>query len=282
MPETPASVSVALDAAEPLATDRMTMASTSSRATLTVVIPTRNVAHIIADCLASVAWADEILVIDMSSTDGTQAICSGFDRCRVIDRHDYIFGNVNHGIDQATSDWILRLDSDERITPELAVEIQGILADPAPSADGYLCWERIFILGRELRHGFGRRHHRRILFRPGVARYAVAREHEDLEWTGHWEETEHGYVHLNYRSVAHYLQKMDYYIEKDLDRTELPETTPSAWRGILEAARAFYYYYLKLQGFRDGWVGLLDASMRAIYQWVAYAKLRERWERAHA
>jgi hypothetical protein len=74
---------------------------------------------------------------------------------------------------------------------------------------------------------------------------------------------------------------MDYYIEKDLDRTQLPEAVPAAWRGILEAARAFYYYYLKLCGFRDGWLGLLDASMRAIYQWVAYAKLRERWERAH-
>jgi glycosyltransferase involved in cell wall biosynthesis len=244
-----------------------------------VVIPTRNVAHLIEDCLASVAWADEILVIDMSSTDGTQEICGRFERCRVIDRHDYIFGNVNHGIDEAKSDWVLRLDSDERITPELAAEIQGILADPE-AADGYLCWERILILGRELRHGFGTRHHRRILFRRGAARYAVQREHEDLEWTGRWENTEHGYLHLNYRSVGHYLQKMDYYIEKDLDRTPLPETLPGAHRGVLEAARAFYYYYLKLQGFRDGWVGLLDASMRAIYQWVAYAKLRERWERA--
>ena len=114
-----------------------------------MVIPTRNVAHLIEACLASVAWADEILVIDMSSTDGTQEICRRFERCRVIDRHDYIFGNVNHGIDEAKSDWVLRLDSDERITSELAAEIQGILADPA-AADGYLCWERILILGREL------------------------------------------------------------------------------------------------------------------------------------
>lgn len=258
------------------------MHSDASRATLTVVIPTKNVAHLIADCLASVAWADEILVIDMFSTDKTHEICHSFERCRVIERDDYIFGNVNHGIDEAACDWVLRLDSDERITPELAAEIQGILADPPHGVDGYMCWERIFVLGREIHHGFGRRHHRRILFRKGVGRYAVRREHEDLEYTGHWETAEHGYLHLNYRSVGDYLQKMDYYIERDLDRTALPRTVPGTHRGVVEAVRAFYLYYLRYQGFRDGWVGLLDASMRAIYQWVAYAKLRERWERTYA
>jgi glycosyltransferase involved in cell wall biosynthesis len=248
------------------------------RQTLTVVIPTKDVADLIEDCLASVAWADEILVIDMFSTDGTQEICARRERCRVIERDDYIFGNVNHGIDQASSDWILRLDSDERITPELAAEIQAILADPPAELIGFRCWERPFVLGHELRHGFGRRHHRRLLFRRGAARYAVQREHEDLTSEGAWGTTAHGYIHLNYRSVGQDLRKMDYYVDKDLDRTELPAELPRPTRGLIEAARAFYLYYGKHQGFRDGWPGLLDASMRAIYQWVAYAKLRERWE----
>jgi glycosyltransferase involved in cell wall biosynthesis len=249
-----------------------------ARQTLTVVIPTKDVADLIDDCLDSVAWADEILVVDMFSTDGTQERAAAHPRTRVIERDDYIFGNVNHGIDAAASDWILRLDSDERITHELACEIQAILADPPPEIAGFMCWERVFVLGRELRYGFGRRHHRRILFRQGAARYAVQREHEDLSFTGAWGTTRHGYVHLNYRSVGQYLRKIDYYVSRDLERTELPAKLPPPTRGLIDAARAFYLYYLKYRGFRDGWIGLLDASMRALYQWVAYAMLRERWE----
>lgn len=250
----------------------------SNRETLTVVIPTKNAADVISECLASVAWADELLVIDMFSTDGTAEICRQWPNCRVIQREDYIFGNVNHGIEQASSDWVLRLDSDERITPELAREITAILLSPPAAYVGFRCWERPFVLGRELQHGFGRRHYRRILFRSGAARYAVEREHEDLSSDGVWGVMAHGYVHLNYRRVGQYLEKMTYYISKDLDRTKLPATLPGVMSGIVASVRAFYLYYCKYQGFRDGWEGLLDASMRSVYQWVAYAMLRERWE----
>jgi glycosyltransferase involved in cell wall biosynthesis len=248
------------------------------RQSLTVVIPTKNVADLIEPCLASVAWADEILVIDMFSTDGTQSVCSKWPKCRVIEREDYIFGNVNHGIDAASSDWILRLDSDERITDELATEMQEFLTDPPEDVIGLACWERPVMLGREIRHGFGRQHHRPLLFRKGTARYPVQTEHENMAYTGTFAKSQHGYMHLNYRSVGHYLQKMDYYITKDLERAELPRRLPTPLHGIRDSLRAFYLYYLKYQGFRDGYPGLLDASMRSIYQWVTYAKLRERWD----
>ena len=216
----------------------------------------------------------------MHSTDGTQDICAGYPRCRIVERDDYIFANVNFGIDTATSQWILRLDSDERLTPELTSEIQGILANPPTNVIGFRCWERIFVLGHELTHGFGRHHHRKLLFRRGTARYPVAYEHEDLASAGAWKDTQHGYIHLNYRTVGAYLLKMNYYIDRDLERSPVPLQPPSTWRGILEAARAFYLYYLKHQGFRDGRVGLLDASMRAVYQWVTWAKRYERWKAA--
>ena len=253
----------------------------SPRETLTVVIPTKNSGDVLADCLDSVAWADEIIVVDMFSTDDTAAICARHAQCRVVEREDYIFGNVNFGIDAAASDWILRLDSDERITPELALEIQGILRAPPTGLIGFACWERPFSLGHELRYGFGRRHHRKLLFRRGTARYPVRFEHEDLESVGDWGTTVHGYIHLNYRSVGQYLRKMDYYIDRDLERSALPDDRPPVRDGVVGAARAFYLYYLKYQGFRDGWVGLLDASMRSIYQWVTWAKMRERWEAHH-
>ena len=148
-----------------------------SRETLSVVIPTKDAAHLLGDCLTSVAWADEIIVVDMFSTDETPALCANYSQCHYIQRDDYIFGNVNFGIDKATCDWVLRLDTDERITPELAAEIQTILASPPAGVTGFEFWERPFVLGRELDHGFGRKHYRKLMFRRGLARYRVEHEH---------------------------------------------------------------------------------------------------------
>jgi glycosyltransferase involved in cell wall biosynthesis len=246
--------------------------------TLTVVIPTKDRAGELARCLESVTWADEIIVVDMFSTDDTPEVCSRHPQCRLITRNDYIFGNVNHGFDQATSDWVMRLDTDERITSELAVEIQAILAAPPAGITGFEFWERPINLGKELRHGFGRRHYRQMMFRRGTARYPVEREHEALVSRGRWARLRHGYLHENYRSVGHYLQKMDYYTDRDGERMPLRDEPPRQRDALVDTARIFYLYYLKYRGYRDGWVGLVDAGMRAIYQFVQWAKLRRRWE----
>jgi glycosyltransferase involved in cell wall biosynthesis len=249
------------------------------RETLTVCIPTKDAAELLRDCLASVAWADEILVVDMFSTDDTRSICADHPQCRFFERSDYIFGNLNFAFEHATSDWVLRLDSDERVTPELAEEIRSILRDPPREVTGFEFWERPFVLGRELHHGFGRKHYRRILFRRGAARYRVQHEHEDLDTRGTWLRGSNGYIHLNYSNVADYLRKMNYYTEKDVGRMTLPDRAPAQTDALREVARAFYLYYLKYRGFRDGWRGLLDAGMRSTYQFVYWAKVRERWER---
>jgi glycosyltransferase involved in cell wall biosynthesis len=256
--------------------------SETARQTLTVAIPTKDAADLLADCLASVAWADEIIVVDMFSSDDTEEVCARYPQCRFFQRSDYIFGNLNFAFEHATSDWVMRLDSDERITPELAKEIRAILANPPHDVTGFEFWERPFVLGRELRHGFGRKHYRKILFRRGAARYPVRHEHEDLDsGDGVWLRGRHGYVHLNYNAVREYLTKTNYYTEQDVARAALPAAVPGQRDAFVNSARAFYLYYLKYQGFRDGWVGLLDASMRSVYQLVYWAKLRERWEQEH-
>jgi glycosyltransferase involved in cell wall biosynthesis len=248
------------------------------RETLSVAIPTKNAGHLLRDCLASVAFADEIIVVDMFSTDDTQAVCAEYPQCRLIQREDYIFANVNFAFEQASGDWVLRIDTDERLTPELSAEVQQILDDPPPDVTGFEFWERPLILGHELKFGFGRKHYRKCLFRRGRARYPVQHEHEDLETSGTWLRTRHGYLHLNYPNVSDYLKKMDYYTDRDAERAVLAKR-PKPTGAALEATRQFYLYYVKYQGFRDGWVGFLDAGMRAGYQFVYWAKLRQRWER---
>jgi glycosyltransferase involved in cell wall biosynthesis len=251
----------------------------SERDTLSIVIPTKNSAELLKGCLESAAFADEILVIDMYSTDATPEICARYPQCRLIQRAGYIFANVNHGFEQATGDWVMRLDSDERITPELAAEVKRILTEPPHGVTGYEFWERLVILGREQRNGFGTKHYRKMMFRRGAARYPVRSEHEDLETSGTWLRTSNGYLHLNYTSVAQYLEKTNYYTDKDVRREPLPDQPPPVREALIETLRAFYLNYLKKRGYRDGWVGFLDASMRGVYQLVQWAKRRERYER---
>ena len=135
------------------------------------------------------------------------------------------------------------------------------------------------MLGRELLHGFGRKHFRKMLFRRGAARYPVRHEHESLETAGTWLRARNGYIHLNYPTVADYLRKTNYYTDKDVERAELPARAPSIRTGVVDTIRPMYLYYVKWRGYRDGWVGFVDAGMRCVYQFTYWAKLRERWER---
>jgi glycosyltransferase involved in cell wall biosynthesis len=253
----------------------------ATRQTLSVVIPTKNVAELMRDCLASVEWADEIIVVDMFSDDEIEDVCARYPQCRLIRRDDYIYGNVNYGFDLATTDWVLRLDSDERVTPELRDEILAMLTSPPEGVVGFALWERFHVLGRELHHGKGRKSFRNALFRRGAARYALRHEHEQVEGDGTWLRLEHPYLHFTYPRVRDYLAKTNYYTDKDVERFEFTRKPPNR-DAVIEPLRAFYLYYIKRTGFRDGWPGFVDAAMRSVYQIVQWAKLRERWEREHS
>jgi glycosyltransferase involved in cell wall biosynthesis len=255
------------------------MSGTARSQTLTVVIPTLKAAELLPDCLESVAWADEIIVVDTPTDDGTDAVCRRYPQCRLLECDGYIHAKVNHGFDAATSDWVMHLDADERVTPELARELQAILSDPPDDVTGYELGQRFVMLGRELHHGIGAGSSRQRMFRRGRARFPVRHEHEAFETSGRWLRTTHAYLHYNYRSVGQYLEKIQYYTDRDVERLELPARAPSLREAIVATLRPFYLYYLRRRGYRDGWVGFVDAAMRSVYQLVFWAKVRERWER---
>jgi glycosyltransferase involved in cell wall biosynthesis len=247
--------------------------------TVTVVIPTKNAAHLLRDCLRTVSWADEIVIVDEFSTDDTLAVCAEYPQCVVHQREDYIQANYNFGFERATSDWVMRLDADERVTPELAAEIPKLVRSAPDDVVGFSFWERPVIMGRELRHGWASKHHRQMLFRRGRARYPLRTEHDALEASGRWLEGEHGYLHLNYDSPREFLVKVHRYIERDVPRAELPVRRPPLWRPGVAFVRAFWFYYLKSQGYRDGRIGLVDATLRSYYRWAEERALRRRWDR---
>ena len=178
---------------------------------LTVIIPCKNERHNLRACVDSVRnIAAEILVADSGSTDGTLAL-AGELGCRVIEREYLDSGNFkNWAIPQAAKEWVLIVDADERVTPELAAEIAQVLA--APERDGYRIRRRNFLFGYEVRHSGWSNDSVLRLFRRDLGRYGAGGDHADVQIsTGKVGRLRHKFLHYTYWSLPQYLRKAERY-----------------------------------------------------------------------
>src|SRR5262245_14253587 len=146
---------------------------------LTALVTCFNEEAMIGDCLRSIAFADEIMVVDSFSKDRTLEMARPL-ATRIL-QHEYVnpAAQKNWAIPQAAHDWVLILDSDERATPELASEIKQILEHPA--YDGYWVRRRNFFWGKEIRYGAWRSDKVLRLFRRDRGRYQDKQVHEEVE-----------------------------------------------------------------------------------------------------
>jgi glycosyltransferase involved in cell wall biosynthesis len=261
-----------------------------ARQTISVVIPVLNVERIIARCLDALGWADEVVVVDMFSTDRTEEICRRYPNVSFHQNRDYIYANVNYGIDHATGDWVMRLDSDEVVTPELADEIQReVLAKPDGPYSGYWVPNRVFFFGRWIRYGvayddrFGKDRigygFRKALFRRSTARYACQREHEDLTTEGEYGVLRHHYDHFSHRSVSEWIAKMNYYTDRDVERQDVLApgfNLPRPGRTLVALTTIFFNLYIRRKGYRDGIYGFITCALNTFYVLVERCKV---WEK---
>jgi (heptosyl)LPS beta-1,4-glucosyltransferase len=242
---------------------------------ITVITLTLNEAHNIGPCLESVRWADEILVIDSGSKDDTVP------RARAYTPHICEIAWQGYGaarnfaIGKATGEWILWLDADERVTPELAGEIQQVLQDDPPGIDGFSIARRAYFLGRWIRHSGWYPGRVTRLFRRGKGTFSESRVHEQLRLEGTVVQTKHDLLHLTDPDLAHYLQKSNKYT------TLAAQDMAAAGRktGIMDITVRPAFQFLKMYVFRlgllDGREGFILAVLSSAYVFTKYAKL---WE----
>lgn len=268
------------------------------RRTLSVVVPTKDVAEILPRMLDALRWADEIIVVDTFSTDATPEIARGYPNVKFFQWvHPVAFSTpsaVNYALDRASGDWVLRLDADEVATPELAREIQELLSGEEPPFDGYFIPYRNYFFGKWIRWGVAHNPaayprqgyaYRHALWSRGMARYPEHHEHEGMEVQGRWGYLEHHYDHFTTASVSEWVRKMNFYTDNDVarlspDDPEFKRYHP--WKTIAAAARMFYTHYWKLQGYRDGMHGFMLAGLNAVYLFVLRCKMWERLEQQSA
>jgi glycosyltransferase involved in cell wall biosynthesis len=246
----------------------------AARRPLSVIIPTFNEESTLRDCLESVRFADEILVVDSFSSDATVSIAREFG-ARVL-QHEYVYSakQKNWSIPQATHAWVLLVDSDERVTPELKEEILALLASD-PRHDGYWILRANHFLGRRIRHcGWGTDKVIR-LFRRDVARYQDREVHAEIDLPGPLPVLRHPLEHRSFRSFGQYWRKLQIYSE--WGAAQLYKEGRRA--GVLQifgrpVIRFFKMYVVRL-GFLEGLHGLVLSMLGAFTVYLKYARL---WE----
>lgn len=244
---------------------------TSPRTKLSVIIPCFNEERNIEACLASVSWADEILVVDSFSTDGTLEIVRRYtDR---ILQHEYLnsAAQKNWTIPQALHDWVLIVDSDERVIPELKKEITSLLMQ-RPQKDGYWIRRKNYLFGSEIRYsGWGTDSVLR-LFRKDVGRYQEKRVHAEIDLVNSG--VLEGFLeHHSVASLADWVTKINRYSTwKARDKFEQGTKAPVLHMILRPPVRFFKDFVLRL-GMLDGWRGFLIASMSAFAELVMAAKV---------
>jgi glycosyltransferase involved in cell wall biosynthesis len=227
----------------------------------------------IEGCLASAGFADEILVVDSFSTDETLAIARKHtDR---ILQHEYInsAAQKNWAIPQARHEWVLILDCDERVTPELASEIKTILE--APRYDGYWIRRQNFMFGKEIRYGTWSTDKVLRLFRRDLGRYENKHVHAEIELDGRVGWCRGKLAHHGFRSLSQYLSKMDRYSTWGALNARDFGLRGTGWRIAGHSLGSFLKSYLLRCGFLDGTEGLIIALMEAYSAFLKYAKLYE-------
>lgn len=250
-------------------------AAAPRRATLSVCVIAGNEEDRIGDCLDSVAWADETVVVDSRSADRTAEIARARGaRVIVRDWPGYV-AQKNFALEQATCDWVLCLDADERVSPRLAESVRGVLAEDPGTVDGYRMARRTWHLGRWILHGGWYPDRKLRLVRRGRARWGGVDPHDRLDADGPVGTLPGDIEHHTYRDIADHLRTIDRFTTIGARELHARGRGGASWRMFVHPPLRFLKMYLLKAGFLDGLPGFVVAVLGGYYVFLKYAKL---WE----
>jgi glycosyltransferase involved in cell wall biosynthesis len=249
------------------------------RSRVSAVITTFNEEHNVGDCIESLMWCDEIVCVDSFSTDRTAEIARSYEKVRFLQRT--YFGSAsqkNWAMDQTTCGWILIFDADERCTPELQAEIEGVLVQP--SHEAYAIRRRVYFMDRVIR--FSGWQHDRVtrLLKRGAGRYPDKRVHADMQTRSAVAVLSNPMLHFMIESFEQYLPRIVTYGFWGAAQG-WKSGRKSGFGAIFgRPVWRFLRMYVFQLGFLDGMAGLVFCMLQSFGTYLKYAVL---WEwRANA
>ena len=229
----------------------------------------------IGRCLRSLEWCDEIVVVDSYSTDGTVEICRRFTDIVIQRPWAGYRGQKEFAHSKATKDWVLMVDSDEEVTPELQAEIRAALDSDSGRYAGYALPRLVFYLHRWWRRGGWYPDYDVRLFRRDRARWGGLEPHEKIIVDGPVRRLSYPLHHYTYKNMEDQLQRINRYTS--IAAREL-KNGGRRWRAadaLFRPAWRFFRSYVLNRGFMEGFAGFYVAASSAVYVFLKYAKL---WE----
>jgi glycosyltransferase involved in cell wall biosynthesis len=255
--------------------DAVAARSSARRDAITAYVYAYNEERNIADCVASVRWCDEVLVVDSHSTDRTAEIARSLGARVVTHPFSGFREQSQFALDLVRTEWALSLDADERISPELRRSIEAMLEAPDPQVNGYRLARVTRHLGVWFRYGTLFRSARRLA-RTRCCRWVGDNPHCTLQIDGKIGTLEGDFLHVRDRDLAAQARVYDKY--SSLKAEEMFERGRRAGplSLVLRPMGRFFRSFLIKQGFRHGTAGLVAAMEEAVYDFYKYAKL---WEK---
>lgn len=240
---------------------------------VSAVLITRDAAAHLRECLESLRWCDECIVVDSGSHDDTVAICAEFAAQVYVETDWRGFGvQKNRALALASGDWILSIDADEVCTPELQRELRAILTAPAAAA-AYAMPRRSNFCGTWIRHSGWWPDHVTRFFQRGRARFSDDLVHERLLVDGASEQLQSPLLHYTYDSFEQALAKLDRYSTLGAQQAYARGKRASPASALLRGAWAFFRTYVLRLGVLDGWAGVMLALYNAQGTYYRYLKL---------
>jgi glycosyltransferase involved in cell wall biosynthesis len=247
-------------------------AAAVARPTVSAIVVCFNEEQHIAACLESLCWCDEIVVVDSFSTDRTVEICRRFTE-KTIQRPWTGYGIQK--MSQATKEWVLSVDADERVTPELKKEIDEALRRDGGAYAGYAVPRLVFFLNRWWRRGGWYPDYNTRLFRRDRATWGGSEPHAAVLVSGQIRRLRHPLHHFTYRNIEDHMQRINRFTS--ISSRELRKSG-QRWRladALFRPAGRFFRCYFLRRGFMDGFAGFYVAITATMYVFLKYAKL---WE----
>ena len=249
------------------------MVTTSSPLKLSVTIITKNEGEAIYDCLESVRWADEIVVVDSGSTDNTVEICRSFG-AKVLVTEDWPgFGmQKNRALNLATNAWVLSIDADERVSAALREEIEAVIQQS--SGDFALRMPRqSSYCGQFVRHSGWWPDYVIRLFPRKDAKFSDDLVHERILFSGEIRTLKNPLLHISYKNLEEVLEKTNRYSTAGAIMLHRQGKTASLSGAVARGCWAFFRTYVIRLGFLDGRVGFMLAISNAETTYYKYLKL---------
>jgi glycosyltransferase involved in cell wall biosynthesis len=237
---------------------------------------THNEEHNLQECLESVRFADEIVVVDSHSADRTVEIAKTFTERVVVRDWPGHVAQKNFAADQASGDWILAIDADERVTDELREEIQTVLAQADGEPKGYRFPRKTWYLGRWWTRGGWYPDLQLRLWRRGCARWGGCDPHDRVELDGRPGRLQGELLHYSYRGIADHLRTLNFFTSVAARAKEKRGVRFRATSLFLRPPARFLRMYVLQGAWREGVAGFIMATIGAFYVFSKYAKMYER------